>query len=332
MGDDAREPKLEEIDIVQLARYLGDETAAALVAGRASEAELVQALASLEAMRHAVSTYLPRHILVRQLAHLHNEPWLTWLEGTLLLADVSGSTALAERLSVLGREGTEVITETLNRYFGTMIRLMSEAGGDLLTFGGDALLVFFEGPASVATATATGLTLLHELAGFVREVPGVGQFPLTMHIGIEAGAVALVSCGHPQARRYAVMGRTVTDVARAEHLAKQGELVVGPHAWSTLASYATGTPCTEGFVHLTALHRASPPPPLALPVLPLFPALPSAHLLMLARQLDQLTPYLPTSLLERILAEPERPQVEADLRPVTILFAQISGMTALIEA
>ncbi len=331
MGDDVREPKLEEVDVAQLARYLGGETAAALVAGRASDAELAQALASLTAMHHAVSTYLPRHVLVRQLAASDEGPWLTWLEGTLLLADVSGSTALAERLSVLGREGTEVITETLNRYFGTMIHLMSEAGGDLLTFGGDALLVFFEGPASVATATATGLTLLRELAGFVREVPGLGQFPLTMHIGLEAGAVALVSCGHPQARRYAVMGRTVTDVARAEHLAKQGELVVGPHAWSTLAPHAIGAPCTEGFVQLTALHLA-PPLPFILPVPPQLPVLASAHLVTLARQLDQLTPYLPARLLERILAEPERPQVEADLRPVTILFAQISGMTTLIEA
>ena len=42
------------------------------------------------------------------------------------------------------------------------------------------------GWAPARSATATALRLLAELAGFTREVPGIGSFPLTMHIGVEA--------------------------------------------------------------------------------------------------------------------------------------------------
>src|SRR6185295_30134 len=48
--------------------------------------------------------------------------------------------------------------------------------------------------------------------------------------------------------------------------------------------------------------------------------------------LDRISPYIPPTLLGRILAEPQRPQIEADLRPVTVLFAQVLGLEALAEA
>ncbi|NTU84596.1 MAG: AAA family ATPase, partial [Chloroflexales bacterium] len=286
----------------------------------------------LAGARYAISTYLPRLLLAHQLSAQDDGPWLEWVEGALLFADVSGSTALAERLTALGREGTEVVTETLNSYFGTMIRLIEQAGGDLLTFGGDALLVLFDGTDPARAATATALSLLRELAGFVREVPGIGSFPLTMHIGVEAGPVALVSAGHPQALRYSAMGNAVRDVARAEGYGGKGELVLGPRAWAAVAADARGgaVPHGPGFMHVWALGGAAPPAP-APSVETRPPALTLEALDDLARQVDRISPYLPADLLARILADPNRPRVEADLRPVTVLFAQVAGLGAMIE-
>jgi predicted ATPase/class 3 adenylate cyclase len=48
--------------------------------------------------------------------------------------------------------------------------------------------------------------------------------------------------------------------------------------------------------------------------------------------LDRISPYVPPLLLGRILADPERPQLEADLRPVTVLFAQVAGLETAAEA
>ena len=316
----------------RLARYLGAGLAAELVAGRAREAEIYLAASQLAGARYAISTYLPRRLVARQLAVEGEGPWLEWVEGALLFADVNGSTALAERLTALGREGTEVVTETLNSYFGTMSRIIEQARGDLLTFGGDALLVLFDGPDPARVATATALALLRELAGFTREVPGIGAFPLTMHIGVEAGPVALVSAGHPQALRYSAMGRTVRDVARAEGHGGKGELVLGPRAWAAVAADAAGAPVPDapGFVRVSALGG----PPAPLPEAPAerpAPALSLEALDGLARQIDRVSPYLPPDLLARILADPNRPVVEADLRPVTVLFAEVAGLGPLVE-
>ena len=49
------------------------------------------------------------------------------VDGTLVFADVSGFTALTERLSRRGRIGAEEIVETLNRVFGPMLRIAATA-------------------------------------------------------------------------------------------------------------------------------------------------------------------------------------------------------------
>ena len=53
-------------------------------------------------------------------------------------SDLRGSTAMAE---TLGREG---YTEVLNTYFEAMGGAISEAGGEILDFIGDAVLALFE--------------------------------------------------------------------------------------------------------------------------------------------------------------------------------------------
>ena len=68
------------------------------------------------------------------------------VDGTLVFADVSGFTALTERLSRRGRIGAEEIVDTLNRVFSPMLRISAARGGELLKFGGDALLFLFRGP------------------------------------------------------------------------------------------------------------------------------------------------------------------------------------------
>jgi predicted ATPase/class 3 adenylate cyclase len=313
-----------------LRRYLGADLAERLLGGDARDHDRFAAAAQLASARYAISTYLPRRLLGHQLAGSSAQPWLEWVEGSLLFADVSGSTALAERLSALGREGTELVTGTLNSYFGTMIRIIQRAGGDLITFGGDALLVLFEGQDHARVATATALDLLRELSDFQRHVPGVGTFPLSMHIGVERGRVALVSAGQPQALRYSAMGHTVNSVAVAEGFGGRGELVLGPQAWADVARDALGEEVADGYVRVRDLRAAAPP---AAPSAEEAPAgFDMAALARLAEQIDRISPYLPPNLVERILADPQRPVVEADLRPVTVLFAQVLGLGELVES
>lgn len=320
-----------------LRRYLPADIVATLLRKDCPPRVLFETFAQLASAYYTVSTYLPRHLVVRQVTTSATGPWVEWVEGSLLFADVSGSTALAERLSVLGREGTEIVTGTLNAFFDTMIQVIEAAGGDLLTFGGDALLVLFEGHAHAQIATRTALDLLGTCRNdedghpcFQCTVPGVGTFALSMHIGVESGRVALISAGQPASLRYSAMGRTVNSVARAESYGTQGQLVVGPATWAVIAADAVGTPIAEGYVHVQSL-RTRDLPPAPLPQEPTIATPPEQAIPLLVRQLDRITPYLPAGLLNRILMDPQRPRVEADLRPVTVLFAQVIGPGTLVE-
>lgn len=242
-----------QIDQQRIARYLGNEQANALWLDRLRPHELYQLCALLASAQYTLSTYLPRRLVNHRLRTTDNQPWVEWVDGSLLFADISGSTALAERLSSIGREGIEIVTDTLNTYFGALIRRIQEAGGDLITFGGDALLVLFTDPDHAYTATVVARDLLQRQANFVRDVPGIGSFPLTMHIGVESGRIAMVSAGRSESLRYSAMGSCVERVARAEELGGRGEIVLGPYAWSALAGRAQGELLTDGYVKLQTI-------------------------------------------------------------------------------
>jgi class 3 adenylate cyclase len=83
-------------------------------------------------------------ILQQHLVHdPHNRSWIG--EGTAAFVDISGFTKLSERLAKKGREGAEQITEAIEKSFESILAVAYENGGSLLKFGGDALLLWFEG-------------------------------------------------------------------------------------------------------------------------------------------------------------------------------------------
>ena len=65
----------------------------------------------------------------------------------MLILDVSGFTALGERLKVeLGvSEGAAKLAEIVDRMLGGMVNLVTARRGDVVRFAGDALICIFEG-------------------------------------------------------------------------------------------------------------------------------------------------------------------------------------------
>ena len=99
-----------------------------------------------------LASYLPRLALdwaTRTPGQEHRS-----LEGTLVFVDVSGFTALTERLAARGRAGAEEINEIVGATFTELATIAAKYGADLLKWGGDAAVLFFDQPGSAARGRA----------------------------------------------------------------------------------------------------------------------------------------------------------------------------------
>src|SRR5881227_568054 len=68
------------------------------------------------------------------------------LDSTIAFVDISGFTAMSEQLSNLGKAGAEEVTDVMNATFAALLDVAYGEGGGLLKFGGDALLLLYDGP------------------------------------------------------------------------------------------------------------------------------------------------------------------------------------------
>src|SRR5579871_4218865 len=91
----------------------------------------------------ALAPYLPK-LVVDWLAA---EPGATWrvVEGSMAFVDISGFTKLSERLARQGKVGGEELADTISACFTGLLAVAYAQGGGLLKFGGDALLLLFQG-------------------------------------------------------------------------------------------------------------------------------------------------------------------------------------------
>ena len=174
-----------------------------------------------------VLSYVPT-ILAEIASGPHDQPpWGTSIEGTLVMADVSGFTAMSERLAQSGPEGAERLTGIINQFFARKLELARDFGGETLTFGGDAILLLFRGESHADRAVAASCLMLSEterLAAFV--VPG-GRVKLGMSVGANSGTFLLAAAGSLEDRmQLFVLGSNAAQAAVAEAKAERGELVV----------------------------------------------------------------------------------------------------------
>src|SRR5918993_1506315 len=159
------------------------------------------------------------------------------IDGSLLLFDITGFTPLTERLARRGREGAEELSNLLDDVFGRLLTDAEAEGGDLLKWGGDALLLFFDGPDHGCRAARAALRMQRVLARIGRATTSIGRVKLRASAGVESGPVHLVLAGNPaRHRELVVLGPTATGVTMLEHAAGAGEVLVGD---ATAASLGT---------------------------------------------------------------------------------------------
>lgn len=253
----------------------------------------------------------------------------------VMFADISGFTAMTERLARKGTVGAEELSRLLNEYFGQLVDLVREHGGDVVKFAGDALTALWPikegkdgegkegqtGKAALAEATLRAAQCALLAQRQLRNFPAVDGLQLSLKIGLGCGDVLVPYLGGSFGRwEYLITGEPLLQVNAAEGQATPGDIIVSPEAWHLLAGNCRGESMASGHTQLTAVHapirpqRAEQPRPA-----------PETR--------EGLKRFVPGAINSRL--EAGQAGWLAELRRVTVLFAflpDISHETPLAEA
>ncbi len=246
-------------------------------------------------------------------------PRLERYPAVALFADVSGFTPLAERLSARGPQGVEELTRLLNTYFGQLIDLITDHGGDIVKFAGDALLALwpvtdlsadgFARPtaaayAAVLSAAQCAATAQRALQGFEAT-----EARLALRMGVGAGEALLEHLGGEYGRWHIlVSGDVMAQVTAVERQAEPGQVIVAPEAWHLIQEACVGTALPSGARRLDAVRSPIPP-------------FPMARAALTPEAAPAIQAYVPGAIRARLVAG--QTGWLAELRRVTVIFAHL---------
>lgn len=178
------------------------------------------------------------------------------LEGTAVLADLSGFTRLTEALTSLGTEGAEVLHRALTVCFAALVEPCLRAGGDVIGYAGDAALVWFDGDDHERRAVATALALPSSLGRVPAAVTGGKR--IRVSVGAHTGRFTAVMAGDTQKAMF-LCGPDVTTLVRAEAAAGPGSVAVSERLAVLLPAAQRGAALADGIVTVRAAGRSAAP-------------------------------------------------------------------------
>jgi class 3 adenylate cyclase/tetratricopeptide (TPR) repeat protein len=256
--------------------------------------------------RPVFQPYLPQ--LVVDWGREHPDARLAVVPGSLVSLDISGFTALSERLQAKGRVGAEELILLISGVFEGLIAIAHRHGGDVLKFRGDALLLLFAGDGHELRAcrAASAMQWLIEETG--ETMSSVGPVTLRMATGIYTGDCHFFLVGSTH-RELVVTGPAATGVVKLEDAAESGEVLVSAATAEALdAAWLVGE--RDG----ASLVSVPPEPSSGLPV-----EIDVAE--------DDLEPFIPEPLRRHLALEAG----EGEHRTVTVAFLNFSGVDGLLR-
>lgn len=252
-----------------------------------------------------VIDYLPRVLLRR--AGSAERVWAE--EGSMVFADVSGFTKLSERLARKGKAGAEELVAAISSVFTHLLTESNAYGGDVLKFGGDALLLFFSGPDHLARACRASHGMRRVLRTAGRVHTSSGDVALKMSQGIHTGLFHFFLVGGEH-QELVVAGPAATETVEMESAADAGEILLSPAAAAGLDPRLIGEEKAGG-----RLLAATPKPDeVGEPPFDLAPGI----------DLDVFVPLALRGRLAGVVTESEH-------RQVAVSFMHFGGVDALID-
>jgi class 3 adenylate cyclase len=267
-----------------------------------------------------LASYLPRYQrrLIAEGRRPAQDVFAECSHAAILMVDISGFTALTERLAKHGAAGAEQLSGILNRHFGCIAEITESHGGDIVAFAGDSTIAMWPGEESLLTANLNlavkaALKIQSELDGSEPH-PGV---TLRQRAGVACGTLHIMELGGVRGRwQFVVTGESLVDAAGAQLAAKAGEVVLSPAAWDLVEDFVEvhdpGAPDPgNGPARVTAVREDSSASPYSGP----------AQRFDEERFLSAFEPYVARVVVDRLQSGQE--DWIAEFRNLTMLFVNL---------
>lgn len=199
------------------------------------------------ALAEVLASYVPRLIQKRIAANPSpiDSPIAEEIQAAVLFADISGFTRLTESLAERGPAGVETIANILNEYFGQLIDIVQQYGGDVVKFAGDAVIAVWQiisddgTTNSISRADQWQWTMrAAECALEIRERLSnyrVENENLYLKLAISTGSITTAHVGGVFNRwEFLLTGNPLVEVGIANNIAQAGEILVTPSAWKLI--------------------------------------------------------------------------------------------------
>jgi class 3 adenylate cyclase len=171
---------------------------------------------------------------------------------TVLFADVTGFTALSEKLDL------EEVSTILNDCFTGLIATILKYEGTIDKFIGDGIMAIFGAPLAHENdperAIRCALDMLADIERFNTNSPIKLPLPLGLHVGLHSGLVIAGNVGSDLRMNYSVIGDTVNLASRLVELAPKGEIYLTAETYKLVSAVAIAT----GPVPMTLKGKAVP--------------------------------------------------------------------------
>jgi class 3 adenylate cyclase/tetratricopeptide (TPR) repeat protein len=145
---------------------------------------------------------------------------------TVVFCDVTGSTALGERLD------PESLRRVMSRYFDETRAVLERHGGTVEKFIGDAVMAVFGVPVlhedDALRAVRAGAELKEAIASLNEELERDYSVGIAVRTGVNTGEVV---AGDAAQGQKLVTGDAVNVAARLEQIAQPGEVLIGPETY-----------------------------------------------------------------------------------------------------
>ena len=252
-------------------------------------------------------------------------------EAAVLFADISGFMALTERLAEKGPLGVESLARILNEYFGQLIDLVYEYGGDVVKFAGDALIAVWTIPSEAGAVdsaleesrrewTLRAAECALQMRTRLRNYRAGGSV-LHLKIAVSTGRIWESHIGGVFDRwEFVLVGKPLVEVGAANDHARAGDIILTQSSWMLIKDHCRALPFqlkVAGSIQTGARLRT----------LTQAARVPAGRekLEVPEHALDALHPYIPGAIVHRISAG--QSDWLAELRKVTMVFINLPELS-----